>query len=632
VGVSKVKSFLYFFYFLLITSISKSDIPVIFISAGKALQSSSTIGSDIKKITQDEIEESNEIFLGDLLDKEITGVNFSRQGTIGTNSLIQLRGLPKRYTTIYIDGVKMSDPSTPDNSYYLNNLMTNSIESIEVLKGNQSSLYGSGAIGGTVNIFTKKPKNNQYEKNTVFSFGSHSSKNLGLSFDQKINNHEYYINLSKFQTDGISAMSDNDENDSYKNNGLNFFYGYHLTDDIKIENYLRSSDSLINYDQAGSDVNLNSSKDREVSFSTKIIKKDNKKKKEIAFNKSYFKRLTNNNTRTSKGKYYGYRDSINFLSEYNFNLDTRLIIGLENEFDAADFSTWATSGNKYSDEAIYSQYFDFQFRPYDKIYSTFGFRNDYHTTAGPYKSGRFTISYKPDGLTKFRGGLGNGIRFPTLNDYFYDINVIKKETLKPEKSYNIEFGYEKKVPNIGLDFSTSVFYTEYNDNISNWSQNTQSGNNYTIANSNGKIKSKGIETSTKFKLDKSLFLKLNYTFIDAYDGEDCDDPDSSCIDNMPVRVPRHALSGSLTKKINNSSISIYGKYNSDRRDYGNSNNNFKQVILGSYSVFDLNIKHKLFNQLPVFIKIKNIFNKQYQEAYQYSTDRRSYEIGFKSSF
>ena len=69
---------------------------------------------------------------------------------------IQLRGLEKRYSTVYIDGVKMSDPSTPDNSFYFQNIMKESIDRVEVLKGNQSSLYGPNAIGGTIHIFTKK--------------------------------------------------------------------------------------------------------------------------------------------------------------------------------------------------------------------------------------------------------------------------------------------------------------------------------------------------------------------------------------------------------------------------------------------------------------------------------------------
>ena len=77
-----------------------------------------------------------------------------QSGGHGSSSAIQLRGLPKRYSTVYIDGVKMSDPSSVSNDFDFNHILTIQI-SREILKGNQSSVYGSGAIGGSINIFTK---------------------------------------------------------------------------------------------------------------------------------------------------------------------------------------------------------------------------------------------------------------------------------------------------------------------------------------------------------------------------------------------------------------------------------------------------------------------------------------------
>ena len=114
------------------------------------------MGSDIEVIDSKALEKSEHNFLGDILDNSIPGANYFQSGGKGTTAGIQLRGLPKRYSTVYIDGVKMSDPSTSDNSFYISNIMKDSIERVEILKGSQSSLYGSSAIGGTINIFTKK--------------------------------------------------------------------------------------------------------------------------------------------------------------------------------------------------------------------------------------------------------------------------------------------------------------------------------------------------------------------------------------------------------------------------------------------------------------------------------------------
>ena len=94
--------------------------------------------------------------MGDALAGNSTSINFFQNGGHGQTSAIQLRGLPKRYSTVYIDGVKMSDPSSVSNDFDFNHILTSQISRVEILKGNQSSVYGSGAIGGTINITTKK--------------------------------------------------------------------------------------------------------------------------------------------------------------------------------------------------------------------------------------------------------------------------------------------------------------------------------------------------------------------------------------------------------------------------------------------------------------------------------------------
>ena len=133
-----------------------ADIPVIVIAPSKKAQSASTVGTSVTVLDEKFFKNSNEFFLGDALADNTTSVNFFQNGGQGQTSAIQLRGLPKRYSTVYIDGVKMSDPSSVSNDFDFNHILTSQISRVEILKGNQSSVYGSGAIGGTINITTKK--------------------------------------------------------------------------------------------------------------------------------------------------------------------------------------------------------------------------------------------------------------------------------------------------------------------------------------------------------------------------------------------------------------------------------------------------------------------------------------------
>jgi len=336
-----LRIFLFLIFTTFASKLYSSDIPIIVISPGKTLQSIGTVGSDVSVITEKNIKNSNNFFISDVISENIVGTHFSRQGGVGTNSLFQVRGLPKRYTNVYIDGVKMSDPSTPDNSFYFNNLTLNGVKQIEVLKGNQSSLYGSGAIGGAINIYTKTSDSDTLNKNFDIFTGSNNSKNVSFSLDQKIDNFDYYLGLNKYITDGISAMNHNNEDDSYRNDNAILNVGYIINDNLRLENKFRANKSFLNYDTSNENVtDLNDrTKDREFSYVLRLINDNDYLKNSYTYNRYYIKRNVSDN-KTTKKNYYGYRDSINYNGEYNFSLDNRIIFGLDNEFEAADFDTW----------------------------------------------------------------------------------------------------------------------------------------------------------------------------------------------------------------------------------------------------------------------------------------------------
>ena len=166
--------------------VAEDNIPIIVISPSKTPQSASTTGTSVTVLNQQDLENSNKSFLGDSLNNSITGLNFFQAGGAGTQSGIQLRGLSKAYTTVYVDGVKKSDASTPKNDFYFDDILTGQVSRVEILKGNQSSMYGSGAMGGAINISSKKGTGD-YKKDYSYSGGSNKTHNLNLSFDAKKN-------------------------------------------------------------------------------------------------------------------------------------------------------------------------------------------------------------------------------------------------------------------------------------------------------------------------------------------------------------------------------------------------------------------------------------------------------------
>jgi len=427
-------------------------------------------------------------------------------------------------------------------------------------------------------------------------------------------------------------------------------YGYNFSDSLRVENYLYYNDSFLEYDAVNkSQTDLNdATDDQQAIYTARLIHKNGKLKNTLSYNNTYVLRNTtqyNNNKRN----YYGYRDAINILSEYNFNLDNKIIFGFDNEFDRAElYNYYTNSSYAESDEGIFSQYFDLQFRPAKKTYATFGLRRDDHSTVGDYYTGRITASHRIDNNTKLRANLGSSVRFPALNSLHHGNYLIDKENLKAETGRSIDFGVDKFFPKENINLSATTFYLKYKNDIKGWKSHSggvgenyyAGGGNYALDNSKSKTESYGFELQTEWKPDEKHILNLGYTRTESFDGTTCDNPDSTggpgsaaCNDEMNVRVPRNQINLKGTKFIkNNLSQTIKIKYVGERRDYGNVNQGFEDVILSKYFLADYFINYNLFDTYSLSLSAKNIFDKNYSEAYEYKAPGRSFNFMIKRSY
>ena len=635
---------------LLINKLHSSEIPTIVIAPSKKPQSISTVGTSVTVIDEKDLENSNEFFIGDVLSYSSPSTNYYSSGGYGTFSAIQLRGLPKRYSTIYIDGVKMSDPSAISNDYYIDDILKNQVERIEILRGNQSSIYGSGAMGGTINIVTKKGKPG-FHKEVKYNTASHGTHNLSASFSGADEKNNFWIGIEKFMTDGISAMSDNDEEDGYKNNTLVANYSRKLTDKFKLDSKFRFNYNHLKFDTADSSFctncnDDNSSRSKEANGLLNFVYETSPKfSNQLKLVKTHNRRAYDEYSKWGTGRaedyYRGLREAIYYSGTYNYNLDNSITFGYEKEFDEMD---WEKSGKDYNrSEQINSKYFDIQSRVFENFYVTAGARFDDHSKAGSEDSHRLSAAYLLDNNTKFKSSYGTSFRYPSL----YEIYVAwddenKKKVAETGKSFDL--GIEKIFSDFGLQLDLTWFTHEYHDTLDGWKDSPSDSAGY--HNQPGLVQSDGIEFITKWKKNDNLNFNLNYTYTSTYDGADMDDAldadgnsggtgGGAFLDSRMVRIPRHNINLSTYYKLPNSNLSfnLHSIWSDDMRDYGNFNSpkhgtDYADVKLDDYFVNHLSINYDLFGY-DTFFKINNIFDEKYNTALDYSQMDRTFNFGIK---
>ena len=250
------------------------------ILANKTPTELSKVGSSVNIFSKEEITSSESVYLVDFLDK-VPGISVVRSGSTGNLSTVFIRGTSPYYSRVFVDGIDIGNPSGTQQTPSLSNFLTEDVESIEILKGSQSALYGTQAIGGVINIRTNllKSKNEKNNKITL-EYGSFDTKALRYQYLLENKSSEYVFDFYNLESEGFSALyrklgateKDGFENKRYSINGKHFFddnsiLGINLfsTDEyVETDDSFGSSDTSTYYANAVSYTHLTLPTNREV--------------------------------------------------------------------------------------------------------------------------------------------------------------------------------------------------------------------------------------------------------------------------------------------------------------------------------------------------------------------------------
>ena len=517
------------------TKIYKLDEVVV--TATKTKTPISEISNSISLVDSSQIENSGKTSVEEIL-VGVPGISVVRQGGSGQLTSIFMRGSGSDQSLVLVDGVELNIPADPTNVYDFSNLKISDIEKIEVLRGPQSTLYGSNAMGGVIQIFTKKPsQNNRYSLN--FEGGSNSTINGNLGFSGSLNHLSYIFDFSNYSTKGISAADkifNNTEKDGSRNNSYLAKLQYELSSDFDLNLTTKFTKAKTDLDQTGGymgdDPNYSSGLEESLlKFQINLNLFNGNWKQSIS--SSYLRNLriykddfdSMHPFTASNARYDGNR--VNFEWQNTIKVDdyNLMVIGLENHEEKAvsDYYSWSEYGiynsifpeNSISTSGIYIQD---QINSLNNLFITIGGRYDINKRFGSQFTHHLSAAYLiPSTSSKFKASYGTGFKAPSLF-YLYD-PAYGNTGLKPERNNGWEIGFEQYLINPMISVGITYFNNVFND-LFGFDPSSFKAINIS------KAETKGIEAECITKLYESFDINFNYTYTKTKDlSDNIDDKD-----------------------------------------------------------------------------------------------------------
>ena len=585
-------------------SLNSSEIENITIRSTRIPAGAKDIGSSLYIISEDQIKARG---FKDAIDaiSSAPGVTSKQNGSFGGVGTIRIRGASSSQTLVLVDGVPVNDSSSPAGGYNFEYLNTSNIQSIEVLKGSQSTLWGSDAIGGVINIYTKQPESTSFGASA--EIGSFGLKRGSADINFAGSNSRFRVSTSKTSVDGISKADEKDgnsEDDGFESESYSMSGSIDL-DSLILKGSLSYMESQVEYDSYGfatgvQDGDERSNTDEFIGSISAIFDLfDDKLQNSIFISQSDINRDYYSNGSFSFGA-EGKRELIRYQGNIEVNEFNKIAFGLESEESEVDVDESTIDGS----------FLLYEFRPNSKIIISTGIRNDDHEGFGSKTTKRISGTFKPSDNLIIRSSWGEGFKVPTIfqSTYFCCGATSANSSIRPETSTSYDFGFELFFNEMNSNFSISYFDQDINDQI-NFSFGVGGYENI------DKVNSEGFEIALDYQISKLMSLYLNYSYIDSVDGNGSSlfylAKDSG--EAGLIYEPNNSFSGSIIARYNGSESSSYGK-------------------IDSWIRFDVNGSYKLSGTNELYFRIENLLDEEYQQIFGYGTPERSGFIGLRSKF
>ncbi|AEI37201.1 TonB-dependent receptor plug domain-containing protein [Zymomonas mobilis] len=625
-------------------SIAKNTQTALVVTASRSPEKADQVSSQVTVLDKAAIDHSQGMAISDILART-PGVSVTRNGGYGTATSVFIRGAESGQTMLVIDGVRMTDAASTNNGYDFGTLMTGDTSRIEVLRGSQSILWGSQAIGGVVNVVTAmptKPLGGSVDLET----GSHSTINARAAVGGSSDRITWRLAGNNFYTKGISAISPRyggHENDGYHNRSATGRVNIKLVDQVSVDlrGYYSKAMTDLDSSYGTPDTSDYENKEQWMGYAgLNVALFDNRLRNRFGYSYTNTKRSDISpsyepyNTQTFLGN--GHTRRLEYQGSLALVKNWDLIFGYENEHSAMRSSSPAygdtiTKGSM-DINSVYGQL-------KGKIIKGFsvdgGVRYDHRSQFGGNVlfSGGGVWAFNHDN-TVFRAHYGQGFNAPSLYQLYSEYG---DQNLKAEKSHGWDAGFEQRFFHKRLTLAADYFQRTSNNLIAYlscpyfgdlpaicYTPNTTIPRYGYYANINRSV-AHGVEVSASLDI-KRITLSGNYTWTSAKDH-------SAGYDygyQLPRR-PKNTANGSADYHWKFGLVTgIAVRWASKSWDTVHGEYSLNPAINHGYTLYDLRAEMPVTKNLTLFGRVENLSNKYYETAYRYGTLGRTFYGGIRA--
>ncbi|MFY9893689.1 MAG: TonB-dependent receptor [Xanthobacteraceae bacterium] len=592
--------------------------------------------SSVTVITGADIESQQWRTIPDAL-MAVPGLNVVQAGGPGGLTSVFIRGTNSNHVKVLIDGVDVSDPSNPTQTFDFGQLLTGDIARIEILRGPQSGLYGSDAIGGVISITTKNGEGPPKVIATVEggSFGTFNQR-AGLSGSQ--DNFNYVFNVQHFSSTQTPvtplnelAPGEHRNNDTYDNWTYSTKLGANLTDNFTVNFVGRYTDSRLGF--TGEDYVDFFPPAPEALQSTQVDRQFYGRGEAVwslfdgRFKNFFGVNYTNSwswNLDPNPDSFnappavappttnLGQRTQYDWRGEARVAQGQTLVFGLQDKTE----SLWTNSTGTFNAFGTYTPttttaqtgdkagWVELQSAFSDRFFLVSNIRYDDNESFGPHTTWRVAPAFIVPGTeTKLKATYGTGFKAPTLTELYVNnpsFLVVGNPDLLPETSKGYDVGFEQPLLHDRLRFGATYFHNDITNLIEGTTDPTTLVSTYVNV---GQATTRGAETFAALALSSRVNLRADYTYTEARD-------DLTGLELL--RRPKNTASiTALWKATDRLTVTGQVLYVGPWLDYNRPGT--AELMAPGYTLVNLAANYAVTERISVFARINNLFNQQYED-------------------